>query len=72
MARRLLPPGQVAKHINVGQSERGITMWKRLVFCFVALASVALTSCNTIQGAGKDVERGGQKIQEEANEHKPK
>jgi entericidin B len=47
-------------------------MWKKFVFCFVALSSVALTSCNTIQGAGKDVERGGQKVQEEANEHKPK
>jgi len=29
-----------------------------------------LTGCNTMQGAGKDVERGGEKIQKEAIEHK--
>lgn len=27
----------------------------------------ALTSCNTIEGAGKDIERGGEEIQEAAD-----
>ena len=31
-----------------------------------------LTGCNTIQGAGKDIERGGEKIQQEAVEAKRK
>jgi predicted small secreted protein len=31
---------------------------------------VTLPACNTIQGAGKDIERGGEKIQQEAAEHK--
>lgn len=30
----------------------------------------ALTGCNTIEGAGKDIEKGGQEIKEEAREHK--
>ena len=30
----------------------------------------SLAACNTIQGAGKDIERGGEKIQKEAVEHK--
>ena len=30
----------------------------------------ALAGCNTMEGAGKDVERGGEKIQKEAAEHK--
>jgi len=47
-------------------------MIKKLIFCFAALAAVSLTACNTIQGAGKDVERGGQKVQEEAKEVKQK
>ncbi|TMH16931.1 MAG: entericidin A/B family lipoprotein [Betaproteobacteria bacterium] len=47
-------------------------MFKKLIFCFAALAAISLTACNTIQGAGKDVERGGQKIQEEAKEVKQK
>ena len=35
------------------------------------LASAFLVSgCNTVQGAGKDIERGGEKIQKEAVEHK--
>ena len=29
-------------------------------------------ACNTVQGAGKDIEKGGQKVQEEAKEVKQK
>jgi entericidin B len=50
----------------------GTSMFKKLIFCLAALAAVSLTACNTIQGAGKDVERGGQKVQEEAKEVKQK
>ena len=39
-----------------------------LAASYVLLAGLA--GCNTIQGAGKDVERGGEKIQKEAQEHK--
>jgi predicted small secreted protein len=36
-----------------------------------ALPSFALLSgCNTVEGAGKDVQKGGQKMEEEAKEHK--
>lgn len=45
-------------------------MWKKLLFCFMSVASLALTACNTMQGAGRDVERAGEKIQGEAQEHK--
>jgi predicted small secreted protein len=31
---------------------------------------ILLTGCNTLQGAGRDVEKAGQKLQEEAIEHK--
>jgi entericidin B len=47
-------------------------MFKKLIFCFAALAAVSLSACNTMQGAGKDIERGGQKVQEEAKEVKQK
>jgi entericidin B len=44
---------------------------KRLIaFVLAASFAVLATGCNTIQGAGKDVERGGEKIQKEAIEHK--
>ena len=47
-------------------------MFKKIIFCFAALTAVSLTACNTVQGAGKDIERGGQKVQEEAKEVKQK
>jgi predicted small secreted protein len=48
-------------------------MFKKLIYCFAALAtalalSASLSACNTMTGVGKDVERGGEKIQEESKE----
>jgi entericidin B len=46
---------------------------KRLLALMLAATYVllaGLAGCNTIQGAGKDVERGGEKIQKEAQEQK--
>ncbi len=36
------------------------------IMCLVAM-SVGLSACNTIQGIGKDVERGGEKVQDAAS-----
>ncbi|HEX4780361.1 MAG TPA: entericidin A/B family lipoprotein [Usitatibacter sp.] len=33
-------------------------------------ASFLLSACNTVEGAGKDVKAGGQKVENEAAEHK--
>ena len=46
--------------------------------CFVSLLTTlllagtlaVLTGCNTVEGAGKDIEKGGKTIKDEANEHK--
>ena len=47
---------------------------KRLIALLIsvsfALPVFTLTGCNTMQGAGKDIERGGEKIQKEAQENK--
>jgi entericidin B len=51
----------------------GVFVMKRLIALMLVLSYVVLAGlagCNTIQGAGKDVERGGEKIQKEAVEHK--
>jgi predicted small secreted protein len=37
---------------------------------FLAGAFGTLAGCNTIEGAGKDVEQGGKAIKDEAREHK--
>ena len=44
---------------------------KRL-FAGVAILSISLIlpACNTVHGAGKDIERGGEKIQDAADNHR--
>lgn len=39
------------------------------ILAALAIASLSLTACNTVHGAGKDVEAAGEKIQDEAEEH---
>jgi predicted small secreted protein len=41
-----------------------------LVLVALTIGAVPLTGCNTVQGAGKDIQKGGEKVQEEAKEHK--
>ena len=36
----------------------------------ILLLAGFVTGCNTIQGAGKDLEKGGEKIQDSAEKHK--
>ena len=47
-------------------------MAKKLLAILAALALIGpvatMTGCNTVAGAGKDIERGGEKIQGEAKE----
>ena len=40
-----------------------------LLGAFIA-SLFAISGCNTMEGAGRDVEKGGQKIEKEAAEHK--
>lgn len=51
------------------------TMFKKtlaslLATLFLAGSLASLVGCNTVEGAGKDIESGGSKIKEEAQEHK--
>ena len=41
-----------------------------LATAFLAGTAVTLTGCNTVEGAGKDIQSGGKAIKDEANEHK--
>lgn len=41
-----------------------------LASLFLAGTAATLTGCNTMEGAGKDIERGGEELKEEAQEHK--
>ena len=39
---------------------------KRIAAVMMLLMVGALAGCNTVQGAGKDIERGGEKLQDAA------
>lgn len=45
-------------------------MIRKAIAVIGALSVVLLSACNTIQGAGKDIERGGEKIQGAAERNK--
>ncbi len=48
-------------------------MFKRIVLSFLSTILLgALTGCNTIEGAGKDIEKAGTVIKNEAKEVKKK
>jgi len=40
-----------------------------LTTLFLVSTMAALTGCNTVEGAGKDIEKGGKAIKDEASEH---
>jgi entericidin B len=43
-----------------------------LAMTFVFSVAGTLAGCNTMEGAGKDIEQGGKAIKNEANEQKSK
>jgi predicted small secreted protein len=40
-----------------------------LTTLFLAGIVTTLAACNTVEGAGKDIEKGGKAIKDEASEH---
>jgi entericidin B len=40
---------------------------KKIAFLFAVACALTLSACNTIQGMGKDIEKGGQAIEKAAN-----
>ena len=41
-----------------------------LATLFLAGTVATLSGCNTMEGAGKDIQQGGKAIKDEANEHR--
>lgn len=53
--------------------KRLVAMIKKFMLVFVALSfasPILLTGCNTVEGAGKDVESAGKAVKNEARENK--
>ena len=45
------------------------TFMATLMVAMALATSFVVTGCNTVAGVGKDIERGGEKLQGEAREH---
>jgi entericidin B len=45
-------------------------MFRKIFALFMAISFVTLAGCNTMSGVGKDVQRGGEKLENSAEKHK--
>jgi entericidin B len=45
---------------------------KAILMALIGVAALALSACNTVEGAGKDVKAGGQAVENAAKDAKPK
>ena len=43
---------------------------RKLIAVLMLLAMGALAGCNTFEGVGKDVQRGGEKVEDSANRNR--
>jgi len=43
---------------------------KRLILAVVMFMPLFTTACNTMEGAGKDISKGGQKLEDSAEKNK--
>lgn len=69
MARGLLRNCRLETAIAHFNLSEGAAMFSKLTYAFALLATaLTLSACNTMTGVGKDVESGGQKLQEESKE----
>ncbi len=46
------------------------TLASLFVIMFLAGTAAVISGCNTVEGAGKDIEKGGEAIKDKANESK--
>jgi entericidin B len=45
---------------------------KAILMALIGVCVLALSACNTVEGAGKDVKAGGQAVENAAKDAKPK
>ncbi|HUP92403.1 MAG TPA: entericidin A/B family lipoprotein [Solimonas sp.] len=48
-----------------------MNLFKTLIISLVLSAAGTLAACNTMHGAGKDIERGGEEVQKAADKARP-
>lgn len=59
-------------HGNIPTPNQENVMSRKIVASVLVALAVMATGCNTVQGVGKDVEKGGEKLQDAAQSTKEK
>jgi entericidin B len=54
--------------MQFGSDHKEIAMYLKLIAASLSLAFLA--ACNTMEGAGKDIQKGGEALQNSAEKHK--
>jgi len=57
-----------ARFLNAAPTIRTETSMNKLMTILILSAGLALAGCNTIAGAGKDIESGGEAVQDTARD----
>jgi predicted small secreted protein len=52
------------------QLQRSTTMFQKISTFLIAASMLVMFGCNTMAGAGKDIQKGGEKIQNSADKNK--
>jgi entericidin B len=65
-----LPVRQFREHLVLFFNLKGKIMKKIVSILSIMMFAFSLSACNTMKGFGKDVERGGEKVQGAADRNK--
>jgi entericidin B len=49
---------------------RSLSLRRSLLALALAVTSLSIAACNTMEGAGKDLQKGGAALEDSAQEHK--
>ena len=68
LAQKWLPPQRLQGIFPMFVTYfKGLAMKKFAFILFVIVSATSLIGCNTVQGVGKDISKGGQAIERAAN-----
>jgi predicted small secreted protein len=56
----------------VHQPQRSTTMFQKISTFLIAASMLVMFGCNTMAGAGKDIQKGGEKLENSADKNKNK
>ncbi|GGP27343.1 hypothetical protein GCM10010971_31620 [Silvimonas amylolytica] len=60
--------GKAARQPRYQNTQRRVVM-KRVCVLVALLLAASLSACNTVKGAGQDIQKGGEKLENSADQH---